>query len=521
MTIENSPVCEHGIPTSTLSAWRDGDLPASEAARIGAHLADCAASQARLADYDALIQTMRAQRAPAADERLWRAVHARINRNYQTRAGTSPQNANTPRRLLGSLVAVAAVAALTLGAAVLLSQGPRPGGDTLALATPSPAIVEGWTQATLPAGFTLSGPSLAIAPSDGDTAYACVTAQDATQQPKRGISANQIWVTHDRGAHWSHLPDPPGTPVNQCFLKVDALDPAIVVAWGRSIPLYSTPPVGTPPMLGAQGGGEFAALTFDGGHTWEQRTGDAAPGGTYELATANGTTYAVRCCPSDPASAERLVVSHDAMRSWSPVDAAIVAAGQGVDDFFYRPDTGELLADAFDVNTLDRHLWRSADGGKNWSELPSPATGFFDYYVAQRPISGLPWRLCAETFKPAHSADSDPGSPTGIVCSDDGGAHWTPRPLPNNVSDDGFTLLGITNAGDLLFQTNGSSINKLYRLPSGGDQWLGFDVTPVDDISTTYIPDPSAGVLWAIPKPPYFYSPFDPTGRIFTKDYAA
>jgi len=364
----------------------------------------------------------------------------------------------------------------------------------------------------------LSGPSLAIAPSDGNTAYACVTAQDAQQQPKRGISANQIWVTHDCGAHWSHLTDPPGTPANQCFLQVDALNMAIVVAWGRSIPLNNTPPIGTPPVLGAQGGGGFAAITFDGGRTWEQPTGDAAPGGTHEPATAGGTTYAVRCCYSAPASAERLMVSRDAMRSWSPVDAAIVAAGQGVDDFFYRPDTAELLATAFDVNTLDRRLWRSADGGKNWTELPSPATSFFDFYVAQQPSSGQPWRLCAETFKPVHSAETDPGPPTGIVCSDDGGYHWASRPLPV-VSDTGFTLLGITNGGDLLSQANGSHTDTLYRLPSGA-QWQAFDIAPGTDVSTTYVPSPGAGVLWALPVPYSFYSPLDPAGRIYTKGYA-
>jgi hypothetical protein len=522
MTIENRPVCEHGIPARTLSAWRDGELSASDAMRIGAHVAGCAASQARLANYDTLVQTMRAQRAPVADERLWRAVHARISRNNQTPAGTPLPTTNTPRRLLGSLAAVAAVLALTLGAALLLSSGPRLSGSTSAQATATrtPAIVNGWTQATLPAGFTLSGPSLAIAPSDGNTAYACVTALDATEQPKRGISVNQIWATHDRGAHWSRLTDPPGTPANQCFLQVDDLDPAILVAWGRSIPLYSTPPTGTPPILGGGGGGGFAAITLDGGHTWEQRTGDANPNGTYELATANGTTYAVRCCPSDPASAERLVVSHDAMRSWSPVDAAIVAAGQDVSDFFYRPDTGELLADAFEVNTLDRRLWHSADGGAHWSELPSPAIGFFDFYVAQRPATGQPWRLCAETYKPAHSADTDPGPPTGIVCSADGGAHWASRPQPP-LSDNGFTLLGITKAGDLLSQANGSHANTLYRLPSSDDQWQTFDTAPEANISATYAPDPGAGVLWTIPVPPYYYTPFDPTGRIYTKDYAA
>jgi photosystem II stability/assembly factor-like uncharacterized protein len=520
MTIENLSACEHGIPAHTLSAWRDGDLPAGEAQRIAAHIAECAASRARLADYDALLQVLRAQRVPPADERLWPAVRMRIS---QTRAGTPMHTGNTARRLLGALGALAAVLALLLGFALLLSRGSvsHPSAFTPARATATlrPTIVTGWSQTALPAGFTLSGSSLAIAPSDGTTAYACVTAQDASQNLKPGLSANQIWVTHDRGARWSRMTDSPGSPVNQCSLQVDALNPAIVVASGRSIPLYSTPPAGTPPALFGHGGGGFAAVTFNGGRTWQQPTGDAAPGGTHELATHGGTTYAVRCCYAVPASAERLMVSRDAMRSWRPVDAAIVAAGQGIDAFFYRSDTGGLLATAFDVNTLNRHLWRSTDGGTHWSELPSPATSFVDVYVIQQPASGHPWLLCAETFKPVHSAETDPGPPTGIVCSTDGGDHWASRPRPD-VSGSGFTLLGITNSGDLLAQANGSGADTLYRLAAGGDQWQTFDTAPGSDVSTTYIPSPGAGLLWALPVQA-FYSPLDPTGRIYTKDYAA
>lgn len=519
MTIENLPACEHGISAQTLSAWRDGDLPADEAVRITAHVAQCPASQARLADYDDIIQAMRTQRVPRADERLWHAVHASINKS---RVGTPPHTRNTPWRPPRSLVAVAAVLALLLGIALLLARGPGPHPPVVtseqATATHPLTIVNGWSQTTLPAGFTLSGASLAIAPSNGDTAYACVTAQDANQRQKPKLNANQLWVTHDRGAHWSRMTDLPGSPVNQCYLQVDAVNPAIVVAWGRSIPLYSTPPAGAAPGLGPGRGGTFAAVTFDGGRTWEQPTGDASPGGTHNPATGDGTTFAFRCCYSVPAGGGRLMVSHDAMRSWSPVDAAIVAAGQAVHSFFYRPDTGELLAIAFDVNTLDLHLWHSSDGGAHWAELPSPATGFADSYVAQQPATGRPWHLCAETYNPVHTAGTDPGAPTGIVCSDDSGSHWSSVPLPD-ASDSNFTLLGITSGGDLLGEANGSGTVRLYRLPSGSDQWQAFDIAPGTDESTTFASNPGAGVFWALPVPPP-YSPLDPTGRIYTKEYA-
>src|SRR5260370_19561381 len=120
MPTESPPACEHGIPAHTLSAWRDGDLPAGEAQRITAHIAECAASRARLADYDALLQAMRAQRVPPADERLWPAVRMRIS---QTRAGTPMHTGNTARRLLGALGALAAVPALLPGFSLVLPRG--------------------------------------------------------------------------------------------------------------------------------------------------------------------------------------------------------------------------------------------------------------------------------------------------------------------------------------------------------------------------------------------------------------
>jgi photosystem II stability/assembly factor-like uncharacterized protein len=520
MNLENLPVCEHGIPAHAVSAWRDGGQPASEAERVAAHLAECAASRARLAEYDALTQALRAQREPLADDRLWEAVHTRIN---QTRTGTPMPTRRTPRRLLGSLATLAAVLALLLSFALLLSHslGSHPTVFTpaRATATPTPIITtSGWSQTVLPAGLTLSGPSLVIAPSDGNIAYACVTAQDANQSPRPGLRTNQIWVTHDRGAHWQRMTDPPGPPINQCFLQVDTLDPAIVVAYGRSIPLYSTPPVGTPPTLMANGGGEFSAVTFDGGVTWQQPAGDSSSG-IEGFATSGRTIYAVRCCASDPSSGLRLMVSRDGMRTWTPVDAAIVAAGQGVSTFFYRPDTGELLAMAYGVNNLDQSLWESSDGGAHWSELPSPATGFFDTYVAQQPTPGQPWHLCAETFNPAHSASANQGPPTGIVCSDDGGHHWASRPLPE-PSPAGLKLLGITKGGDLLAESGGSGADRLYRLPAGSDQWQMFDTPPGAGVSTIFVSSPGAGALWAVPVPPSFYSPYDPRGRIYTKDYA-
>jgi hypothetical protein len=517
VTLEKTPVCEHGIPARALSAWRDGDLPADEARRVADHVTACPASQTRLADYDALIRALRAQPVPPSDaDRIWRAVRAHVR---PSRGGIPMRTTSTRSRLIGSLSGIAAVLALLVGFVLALTHGApgRPSGLTPAhpTATPSPSAVHGWSRVPLPANFTLSFPSFAIAPSDGNIAYACVVAEDANQNPRPGLSANQFWVTRDRGTHWKRMTDPPGSPVNQCSLQVDALNPAIVVAWGRSIPLYSTPPAGTPPVLSANGGGEFAAVTFDGGATWQQPTGDASPGGTRQLATSNGVTYAVRCCYSPPDSAERLMVSRDHMATWKPIDGAIVAAGEGVDTFSLRPDTGALLAVAFDVHTLDRHLWQSTDGGAHWSELPSPATSFADFYVVQQPVSGQPWHLCAETFKLVHDAGANPGPATGIVCSADGGYLWSSRPMPN-ASSAGFTLIGITSAGDLLAQDD-SATAALYRLPAGSTQWQTVDTAPGTNVSVSFIPDPGSGVLWVVPIPPNAYSPYDPTGQIYTK----
>jgi photosystem II stability/assembly factor-like uncharacterized protein len=522
MNLENLPVCEHGIPAHALSNWRDGDQTASGSGDIATHLAECAASRARLAEYDVLVQALHAQRVPSADERLWEVVHMHIN---QTRTGAPTPARSTPRRLVGSLAALAAVLALLLGFALLLNFRSAPHRtistteQATATATSTPIITtSGWSQTSIPAGFTLSGPSLAIAPSDGNIAYACVTAEDAGQSLRQGYRANQIWVTHDRGVHWRRMTDPPGPPINQCFLYVDALDPEIVIAYGRSIPLYSTVPVGTPPTLMANGGGEFSAVTFDGGVTWQQPASFASSEIVGYFATSDGTTFAVRCCFSNPSSSLRLMVSRDSMRTWRPVDAAIVAAGQGVAAFFYRPDTGELLAMAYNANTVGGSLWESSDGGAHWTKLPpTPSANSWDIYVTQQPTPGHPWHLCVETYN-AHNSGANLGPPTGIFCSDDGGHHWASRPLPEPLPSS-FKLLGISNGGDLLAESGGSGADRLYRLPAGSNQWQMFDTAPGAGVSTTFVPSPGAGMLWVGTVPPSFYSPLDPRGRIYTKDY--
>jgi hypothetical protein len=79
----------------------------------------------------------------------------------------------------------------------------------------------------------------------------------------------------------------------------------------------------------------------------------------------------------------------------------------------------------------------------------------------------------------------------------------------------------MSNRGDLVAESGGSGADRLYRLPAGSDIWQMFDTPPGSAVSTTFVPSPGAGALWSVPVPPSFYSPLDPRGRIYTKDYTA
>src|SRR5262249_14660160 len=86
-----------------------------------------------------------------------------------------------------------------------------------------------WESVNLPPGNLLPGLSnlgqVSVAPNDGTTAYACAA-------PLSLSVGATIWVTHDRGLHWSRLAPLPAVAqvLSYCWIVPDAVNPAIAVA---------------------------------------------------------------------------------------------------------------------------------------------------------------------------------------------------------------------------------------------------------------------------------------------------
>ena len=112
--------CPLGLPSETLSAWRDRLLPPAEARRISAHVRECHACRERLAGFERLAPPLRAERVPEPDERLWLAVRAGMAGVPQrARVGGGRRGRGPNRASWRALAAIAAVVLLAVGFATL------------------------------------------------------------------------------------------------------------------------------------------------------------------------------------------------------------------------------------------------------------------------------------------------------------------------------------------------------------------------------------------------------------------
>lgn len=83
--------CAESIAPERLSALRDGALAPAAAQRLRAHIAECRACQARLADYDSLATALRQQRELEPDERIMNGVRSRLATRTSFRQWRAPQ----------------------------------------------------------------------------------------------------------------------------------------------------------------------------------------------------------------------------------------------------------------------------------------------------------------------------------------------------------------------------------------------------------------------------------------------
>lgn len=509
--------CPERIGPETLAAWRDGTLSSAQAAHLDTHVPQCPACRAALDASDALDASLRRYPAPDPDERLWNAVRDRMH-GAQTQRQQLQRAQRSPRRIVGGLGALAAVVLLALGFAQVLhshmpagphtgatvtvpaTMGPLPTAVAPSLAVPGPR--PNWQQAQLPVS-PLSDQDIltfAVAPGNGESAYACHAISDSS-----GATLT-FYRTTDRALHWTQLKQltAPGLDVSDCAIQVDALDGSRVLAQVMGQDMQTLAQV------------TWYELSEDGGAHWT-RLDQSAP--INDLATLNGTTYALRQVVVNHIVVAELFASTDQLRTWQRIDQTLAGANQMVDNFWLNPD-GELLAE---VETdsgapagaaatpsagpsatpaqVDLSLWRSTDGGAHWSLFPVPSLSTsrdtqLDYFV-QSPVAGQPWHICASYAPPGNSTGA------ALVCTFDGGRTWSARPLvcttapctqplPTDqyvMASDGAVLIMMPAPGS-------QSQLALYRLPRGATTWqyLG----PLAGSNAFFIAStPAGGILWA------------------------
>ncbi len=346
-----------------------------------------------------------------------------------------------------------------------------------------------WQPISMPKGFQASqvdprepslttADALAVAPSDGRTAYAC-------QNPNQTVATQTLfWSSHDGGSSWT-----PGTPrgaVGWCALIVDQTNPNDVL-----LGISTGAPHGTP---------DFYYRSVDGGGTW-QRMHSLDKTTVTEFASDGATIYAFR---GPGSQVKPLQASNDGMATWRTVDSAIQ---QQVSVFWLNPFNGELLASSSIVSTQgvegmpipSTSMWRSDDGGAHWNKLPTP----MGYTVlVQTPQPNSPWNICL--------GDDWAGT---LYCGDDSGQQWTARPAlsAKTIFDPLYTAL--TSDGSILALGAIPNANgyQLYQLPSGANRWL--DIGPLPEMTLLYAPDVGGkGALWSTPEDTVT---IDAQGRIF------
>ncbi len=506
-------LCADGITFATLAAWHDGTLDGAEAARLGAHVAECAACRATLNTLVTQDSVLRQLPAPEPDGRLWREVRVRMRGERPARRLVTPSRG----RFVGGIAAIAAVLLVALGFAQVFRDRPQPTAGTtptIVAGTPtllptavaaSPAVNgprPNWQQGTLPVASLTDQDilSFGVAPSNGNEAYACFGTSD------RSGATLTFYRTNDRSVHWTTLTQisMPSLDLSDCMVQVDAYDGnrALIQVSGQNMNTLN----GVTPF----------EYTDDGGATWTQLN-ESIP--ISDPATVHGATYALLWPPLGAASGtSHLSVSTDNWQHWTPVDQALVGAHQGVSNFWINP-SGELLAEvtteapsATPTTTSDPlgnpysgttslTLWRSSDGGAHWQQFSTPripSAASAQGFVVQQPSAGQPWQLC-EVYGMRGG-----GAPEGLDCTFDGGHTWSARPLlcvsaPCGPMDLGLQNYAIASDGAVLMMAlapGASSQFGIFRLPQGATTWQYLGPTS-GSIAYFFAPTAGGGILWA------------------------
>jgi hypothetical protein len=510
MSASETLTCAANVTDETLTAWHDGFLTGEASTALAAHVPACPACQSRLAILARVDALVGAERMPQGGDRLWRDIQHGLARAPATKfTGSWSREAwrSAAVALSALLIVVSFVGVFYASrhspAAQHTPTAAVPASPTASPAlTPLPAVLLAWHPATTPVTLTreISPPQFAVAPSDGNTAYVCSTS------PVQPYGPPQLWVTHDRAAHWAEVDSftallPRQATIASCQLAVDQNNAATLAV---TLDTDGNPTTISP---------TFIFISTNGGSAWRE-TRLSVPAELDTLASAGGAAYAVFIpwLLRDPLPS-RFWRSTDGMRTWSPVTSRRELGDLGVaQQFWLQPDTGSLLIQ------LGGSLYTSSDGGNTWSLLSAKSsnssssdTTTSNSLLVGQPQQGVPWHICAGTGDTPSS-----GSPTAFAwqCTVDGGSTWQAIPSgqtePIAIASDG-SLIGELHTPAVV---SGVPQPALFRLRSGSGQWQSLGVAP--EFRVLYALGPSSGVLWAVPETGVV---IDTQQRIFTADY--
>lgn len=372
--------------------------------------------------------------------------------------------------VLASIVAACGHAADNAPSTGASSTTPNVGTATPGTALgPGPALA--WRTITLP-----EPGQLIVAPDDGDIAYV----YDSTG------GGGRVWMTRDRGAHWSHAGDVPRlSDTTFAHLVLDATDPNVLVAD------VSSAKMGASPQLSQ----ESALVSIDGGASWNALAGHQF---IWQFASYDNKIYAAREGNTAAGDDVRNIwISDDNMRSWRVVGPPQTGTNPS---FWLDQATGRLLA--LDTDETPPAVVRSDDGGNHWRPITVPASTQTVVATPAASAGDARWFICGAA--PAGPVPGGTNQRNLLACSVDGGQTWVTRPALNltQQSPKGFSFISpmdvfaLTSDGSVLATvTDVNAVASLYRLPLGATAWqalgsLGNDDTPLLSAS------PGDGVVW-------------------------
>ena len=407
MSTDTVPGCALEISSATLSAWRDGALPAAETQRIQAHIADCSACRDVLAEYDTIAGKLAAIRVPEPIGGYGQSPRADL-------AATRADNGRHPRRFAGGLGALAAVVLLTLLFAQLFhSMGgrtdPTATGSPTATTAPTATATSHPGQASLPPGLTpgvldtrpvpagwtrvLDGQvfnGIATSPADPHTLAGCPL---PAQLAAVAAAAPPVLVlSTDGGVTWQSHPIPGADQTTSCAVVadtehagtfiVDTNDAAYETTDTGQTWQILTPPAGYTLSLNSGStslvGGYVTASLIPSAGTTGDRLGQLSPEGTWTILPPFAAGYYPTSSSVDPDNPAHiyaavplsqvrmaLIVTTDRESTWQTVHIWNAAIALRI----WTVTNGRVVVQA-DVNAKVPHeVWFSPDAGASWREV--------------------------------------------------------------------------------------------------------------------------------------------------------